>query len=138
MAWLAWALIRPTLFARRVQRALKEFVRRREKLEADFFRAAAGSGKPRGLAWKQCAFQQGVLLARDRANGELVGLVGVTIGFGAIEGGGMEDVEAVGNLRAGTAVFTYDGSEWRTEGRAVFNLEPVEVLSRFRGNLDPL
>ena len=70
-------------------------------LEAAFFRAAAASGKPRGLAWKQCAFQQGVLMARDRANGELVGLVGVTIGFEAIEGGGMEDVEAVGNLAGG-------------------------------------
>ena len=138
MLWLAWALIRPTLFAWRVQRALRDFVRRRERLEADFFRAAAESGKPRGLAWKQCAFQQGILLARDRANGELVGLVGVTIGFEAIEGGGMEDVEAVGNLRAATAVFTHNGIEWTTQGRAVFNLEPVEVLSRYRGSLDPL
>jgi hypothetical protein len=90
------------------------------------------------LAWKSCAFQDDVALARDRANGELVALVGVTIGFEAIEGGGMEDVEAVGNLRAATAVFTHDGREWTTGGRAVFNLEPREVLERYRSNLDSI
>jgi hypothetical protein len=137
-AWLAWALLRPTLFARRIQRALQEFMRDRESLESAFFRAAAASGKPRGLAWKNCSFQQGVTLARDRANGELVGLVGVTIGFEAIAGGGMEEVEAVGNLRAGTAVFSYNGSQWTTHGRAVFNLEPREVIERYRDSLDPL
>jgi hypothetical protein len=137
-AWLAWALLRPTLFARRIQRALRAFVRDRESLESAFFRAAAASGKPRGLAWKNCSFQQGVTLARDRANGELVGLVGVTIGFEAVAGGGMEEVEAVGNLRAATAVFSYNGSQWTTQGRAVFNLEPREVIERYRDNLDPL
>ncbi len=138
VAWLLWALLRPTLFARRVERALRQFVRNRSSLETKFFQTAAASGKPRGLAWKSCAFQDGVLFARDRANGELVGLVGVTIGFEAIEGGGMEDVEAVGNLRAATAVFTWNGREWSTAGRAVFNLEPHEVLERYRDNLDPV
>jgi hypothetical protein len=99
VAWLVWALLRPTLFARRMERALRTFVRDRPKLESLFFEKAASSGKPRGLAWKSCAFQNGVTLARDRANGEVVGLVGVTIAFEAVEGGGMEEVEAVGNLR---------------------------------------
>ena len=138
VAWLIWALLRPTLFARRMERALRTFVRDRPKLESLFFEKAASSGKPRGLAWKSCAFQNGVTLARDRANGEVVGLVGVTIAFEAVEGGGMEEVEAVGNLRAGTAVFTWDGSDWTTAGRAVFNLEPREVLERYRDNLDPV
>jgi hypothetical protein len=62
----------------------------------------------------------------------------VTIGFEAIEGGGMEDVEAVGNLRAATAIFTWAGADWTTAGRAVFNLEPREVLERYRENLDPV
>jgi hypothetical protein len=136
IAWLLWALARPKLFARRVKRALRQFDRDRGELESHFFKRAAASGKPRGLAWKSCAFQNDVLLARDRANGELVGLVGVTIGFEAIEGGGMEDVEAVGNLRAATAVFTHNGREWTTNGRAVFNLEPREVMERYRDNLD--
>jgi hypothetical protein len=135
-AWLVWALVRPALFRRRVERALKQFVRHREKLESQFFKSASESGKPRGLAWKQCAFQQGMTMARDRANGELVGLVGVTIGFEAVEGGGMEDVEAVSNLRAATAVFTHNGREWTTQGRAVFNLEPRDVLGRYKGSLD--
>ncbi|MCI0335464.1 MAG: hypothetical protein L0228_19830 [Planctomycetes bacterium] len=138
VACLLWTVLRPTLFARRKERALRQFVRDRRLLETKFFETAAASGKPRGLAWKSCAFQDGVLLARDRANGELVGLVGVTIGFEAIEGGGMEEVEAVSNLRAATAVFIWNGSEWNTAGRAVFNLEPREVLERFRDNLDPV
>ena len=128
VAWLLWALARPGLFARRVQRALKQFSRRRQELEREFITAAAATGKPRGLSWKECGFQPGVVLARDRANGEFVGLVAVTISFEAIEGGGMEDVEAVGNLRAATAVFNWNGWEWSTQGRAVFNLEPREVL----------
>jgi hypothetical protein len=138
VACLIWVLLRPKLFSRRVERALRSFVRDRGTLESLFFEKAAASGKPRGLAWKSCAFQNGVLLARDRANGEIVGLVGVTIGFEAVEGGGMEDVEAVGNLRAATALFTCNGGEWTTAGRAVFNLEPREVLERYRGNLDPV
>jgi hypothetical protein len=137
-AWLLWAIVRPSLFTRRVQRALQQFVRNRAALESAFFQAAAASGKPRGLAWKECGFQPGVLLARDRANGELVGLAGVTISFEAVEGGGMEDVEAVENLRAATAVFNWDGREWTTHGRALFNLEPHEVIERYGESLDPI
>ena len=136
VAWLLWALARPALFRRRVQRAVKQFVKKRNALEHEFFQAAAATGKPRGLAWKECGFQPGMVLARDRANGDFVALVGVTIRFEAIEGGGMEEVEAVGNLRAATAVFNWNGSEWTTAGRAVFNLEPPEVLERYRDSLD--
>ena len=78
------------------------------------------------------------MLARDRANGELIGLVPVTISFEAVAGGGMEDVEAVGNLRAATAILTWTGHDWTTAGRAVFNLEPREVLDRYRDSLEPI
>jgi hypothetical protein len=138
IAWLGWAMLRPKIFARRARRVEREFARDRAALEAKFFRAASLSGKPRGLAWKQCAFQDRVILGRDRANGEIVGLVGVTIGFAAIEGGGMEDVEAVGNLRAATAVVTHNGREWMTAGKVIFNLEPREVLERYRESLAPI
>ena len=138
IAWLGWTAVRPKLFARRVRQVEREFARDRKALESKFFQDASRSGKPRGLAWKQCAFQDGVLLGRDRANGEIVGLVGVTIGFEAIEGGGMEDVEAVGNLRAATAVFTHNGREWTTQGKVIFNLEPREVLERYRESLVPI
>ena len=53
-------------------------------------------------------------------------------------GGDMEDVEAVGNLRAATAVFTWTGHDWITAGRALFNLEPPEVLERYRDHLEPI
>jgi hypothetical protein len=138
IAWLGWAAVRPKLFARRVRRVEREFARDRKGLESKFFQDASLSGKPRGLAWKQCAFQDVVLLGRDRANGEIVALVGVTIGFEAIEGGGMEDVEAVGNLRAATAVFIHNGREWTTQGKVIFNLEPREVLERYRESLNAI
>jgi hypothetical protein len=136
--WLVWSLVRRTLFSRRVERVLRDFVRDRDDIRAEFLKAAAASGKPRGLAWKQCDFQDGVTLAHDRATHEIIGLVPVTISFEAIEGGGMEEVEAVGNLRAATAVLTWNKGQWTTQGRAVFNLEPREVLARYSDSLDPL
>jgi hypothetical protein len=138
-AWLAWGVWRRYCFRREVERARDHFRRNRINLEQDFYQAASAGGKPRGLAWKQCELaDDGLVLGRDRANGELVGLVGVTISFEAIEGGGMEEVEAVGNLRAATAIFTWTGHEWTTPGKAVFNLEPHEVLARYAENLDPV
>lgn len=133
--WLVWVTIRPRLFTRKVKQVRREFASRRPELEKQFFAAASHSGKPRGLAWTQCAFQETLTLARDRANGEIVGLVAVTIGFEAIEGGGMEDVAAVANLRAATAVFTHNGRQWLSQGRAVFNLEPQEVIERYSESL---
>src|SRR5690606_29525234 len=106
----------------RLQLARKAFALRREWLEARFVTLAAQSGKPRGLEWTNCEFDRQVRFARDRDSGNLRALVGVTISFQAIEGGGMEDVEAVGNLRAATAVFLFEDGKWTTEGRAIFNL----------------
>jgi hypothetical protein len=137
-AWLAFGLVRRSLFSRRIARALREFDAERDALRIAFLKAAAASGKPRGLAWKDVALDDRFILARDRANGELVGLAGATISFEAVAGGGMEEVEAVGNLRAATAVYTHNGREWTTQGRAVFNLEPREVLERYRDSLDPV
>ena len=74
--------------------------------------------------------------AKDRATGQLRALVAVTISFEAIEGGGMEDVEAVGNLRAATAVFFFDGTKWKTNGRALFNLNPAEAIEHYRHELE--
>jgi hypothetical protein len=137
-AWLMWGAFRRSQFDRRLQSARREFERGRSPLQAAFLAAASASGKPRGLAWKQCELGDALVLARDRANGEIVGLVPATISFEAIPGGGMEEVEAVGNLRAATAIFNHDGQAWATKGRAVFNLEPREVLERYRENLCPV
>jgi hypothetical protein len=116
----------------RLKHARQIFHRRREWLEARFLTKAGQSGKPRGLAWTDCDFENPVTFARDRESGQLNALVGVTISFSAIEGGGMEDVEAVGNLRSATAVFRFDKDHWDTDGRAVFNLNPTETIQHFR------
>lgn len=116
-------------------KARQEFRRQREHLEARFFQLAAASGMPRGLRWTQCDFDDDVAFARDRETGDLLAFVGVSIGFAAIEGGGMEEVEAVEQLRAATAVFQYTGA-WRTDGRVIFNLNPTEAIDRFHANLE--
>ena len=116
--------------------ARKRFRHQRERLEARFFDIAAASGKPRGLRWVDIDFDDAVCFARDRDRNQLLALVAVTIGFEAIEGGDMEEVEAVSNLRAATALFHLEGKWWNTNGRVLFNLEPVEALSRLAGVME--
>jgi hypothetical protein len=41
-------------------------------------------------------------------------------------------------LRAATAVLSWKHGQWTTQGRAVFNLEPREVLERYGDSLDPI
>lgn len=120
----------------RYQRARDEFYRRREWHEVEFLKLASKNGKPRGLAWKDCEFDDDVAFARERSTRRLRAFVAVTVSFEAIEGGGMEHVEAVSNLRAATAVFHYHGRQWTTDGRAVFNLNPAETIQHFRHELE--
>ena len=96
-----------------------------------FFRAAGASGKPRGLIWKDCQFENGALFARERDTRHLAALVGVTISFEAVPGGDMEGLAAVGNLRHASAVFFYQQGQWSTVGKAVFNMNPDEALRHF-------
>jgi hypothetical protein len=124
--------------ASRLLKAVQQYSQDRNSLEQTFFETAAASGKPRGLKWKQCDFHEKSLLAKDRSTGEFYSLTGVTISFEAIAGGGMEDVEAVGNLRCATAVFVYRKGRWTTDGRVIFNLEPHEALQRYHDSLEPM
>ena len=116
----------------------KRFLQQREHLEAAFFAAACASGKPRGLRWKDCEWEDEVAFARERQTGRLAALVAVTIAFEAIEGGEMEGVAAVGNLRNASAVFFFDAGRWRTTGRAIFNLNPGEAIEHFKGQYERL
>jgi hypothetical protein len=115
-----------------------EFQIQRERLEAKFFEMASNSGKPRGLRWTDCSFENEITYARQRENGELCALVSVTIAFEAIIGGGMEEVEAVSNLRSATAVFRVVEGRWQTDGRAIFNLNPTEAIAYYQDNLSPI
>ena len=112
------------------------FHQRREWLEARFLTEASSSGRPRGMTWCDCEFSNGVSFARDRTTGELRALVGITVRFEAVIGGPMEDVQAVRNLRAATAVFRFDGQAWVTDGRAIFNLSPDETIRHFQHELE--
>ena len=116
-------------------RAREAFRVRREWLEARFVDLTSASGKPRGLRWVDCQFDNDITYALDRETRELSALVAITIRFEAIEGGPMEEVEAVGNLRYASAVFRYTGHQWTTDGRAIFNLNPTEAIEHFRSSL---
>jgi hypothetical protein len=116
---------------RRLEQARAQFQYQREELEASFFRAAALSGKPRGLRWLECQWGDAVEFALDRQSRHFVALVGVTIRFEAIAGSDMEGLPAVANLRNASAVFFFAGGRWHTQGRAVFNLNPDEALQHF-------
>jgi hypothetical protein len=115
--------------------ARRDFHLQRERLECVFFQTAGASGKPRGLRWVDCDFENDVTYACNRQTKQLAALVACTIRFEAIEGGGMEDVAAVSNLRSATAVFEFNGKQWRTLGRVIFNLNPSETIEHFRDQL---
>jgi hypothetical protein len=133
-----WFLHRVYRAAGRQVAARDTFRQHRPQLEADFFHAASATGKPRGLRWKACEWGESVEFAREKQTGRLAALVGVTIQFEAIEGGDMEGLPAVGNLRNASAVFFYDRGRWRTIGQAVFNLNPDEALAHFGGQYERL
>jgi hypothetical protein len=124
--------------AAEVRRALREFKLQRERLEAKFFDLAASLGKPRGLRWIECDWQNRVTFARDTHSGLLTAFVAVNIRFEAIAGGEMEDVAAVGTVRDAAAVFHYQRGRWGTGGRALFNMNPEDALTRLQGQFEPV
>lgn len=129
---------RAELARQRQRDAVAAFDAQRPALEAEFLVAAGATGKPRGLRWTGARLDGPATFAVDRVSAELYALVSATVSFEAIEGGGMEEVEAVSNLRAATAVFVHRDGRWTTDGRAVFNLDPAGTLNHYRESLAPL
>jgi hypothetical protein len=123
---------------RHIRYARERFQSQREQLAVEFLQAASATGKPRGLRWVACDWNPEIAFARGRKTGQLAALVAVTIRFEAIEGGDMEGVEAVGNLRHASALFFFHQGRWQTAGRAVFNLGPNEALERLKGQFERL
>jgi hypothetical protein len=142
LAGVATALaLRPLRAARqaeKVARAQRDFHRQREPLEAKFIEMVAAGGKPKGLRWVDVEFDDDVVYARDRRSRRLKAMVAVEVRFEAIEGGGMEEVEAVSRIRAATAEFLHDGTRWMTEGRIYFNLAPSATVKYLAADLEPV
>src|SRR5260370_17040139 len=78
---LAWRPLRRLGGEIQEERARELFFLQRERLEAHFLPAASATGKPRGLRWKECAFEPAVVFARDRSSRQCVALVSLTIQF---------------------------------------------------------
>jgi hypothetical protein len=127
-------------FARQRQesQARKLFQEKRQLLQNEFLRAAGGRGKPKGLRWQQCDWEEWVVFARQRQTGELVALASLTVHFEAIEGGDMEGVAAVSLPRNATAVFYLRAGQWHTTGKVVFNLNPDETIEHFHGQYEAI
>jgi len=142
------AVVTAALFVRKPLRSWQErreaaagtrdFRLQREVLEARFFDLAAASGKPRGLRWLDCEWMDSVTFARDKKSGLLTAFVAVNIRFEAVEGGDMEGVAAVSNVRDAAAVFHYQQGRWGTGGRALFNMNPDDALLRLEGQFEPV
>ena len=120
------------------ERARELFHLQRERLEAKFHDLAKMAGKPKGLRWEACEFHSSVSFVRERTTGQLTAFAEVTIRFSAIEGEGMEEVEAVKNLRHASAVFHYHKGQWGTGGRALFNMNPEEAAHHFQDQYEPI
>lgn len=135
---VAWKPLRRRRQAKAAGRAIGAFRFQREQLEARFFDKAASRGKPRGLRWVDCEWLPPVTFARDLTSGLLTAFVSVQIRFEAIEGGDMEDVEAVGMVRDAAAVFHYHQGRWGTGGKALFNMSPRDALERLEGQFEPI
>jgi hypothetical protein len=135
---LAWRPVRAVLRDIRTERAREQFHLQREWLEVKFHDLASSTGKPRGLRWVDADWDDGVRFVRDRRSGDIVALVGITVRFEAIPGGGMEDNPNVSNLRDATAVFNYRRGHWITEGRALFNMDPDGAIDRYQDQYEPV
>ena len=115
---------------RTTRKAIDQFRLHREVLEAKFFELASSIGKPRGLRWTDCDWKSEVRFVRDRSTGLLTALASVEIHFEAIEGGDMEDVAAVSDVRDASAVFHYQEGNWGTGGKALFNMNPETAVDK--------
>lgn len=112
------------------QRAMQRYFAHEQQLRNDFFLRASSQGKPRGLRWVKCDWLNEQQLLKEKSTGLITLLVGINLHFEAIEGGDMEDVEAVGNVRDASAVFHYKQGRWGTGGRVLFNMHPQAAAVR--------
>lgn len=135
-------MLRGTLGRRRWRRLYDKAARtlRRDvkRLEREFLATSAAIGSPSSVLWNESRFCDTALLARDRASGDIYALVEVTLAFQAIDGRGVDDVAAVGDLRSATALLEWRDQCWTTSGRLLMNLQPREAFQRYSKNLEAI
>jgi hypothetical protein len=137
MLLAAWWLFR---MGREVQaeRARESFRLQHERLTEVFLKAAAQTGKPRGLRWVSCTFTGAFVLVREIQSRKLAALVPAILQFEPLPDGDMLDVPAATQPRPATVVFHFRKGEWISEGRALFNLNPEQALALFAKEYEPL
>jgi len=126
-AWWLYRLGRDV----QTERARESFRLQKERLAEVFLKTANLTGKPRGLTWAAGTLAGELILSRDRSSKQISGLVAMDICFEPVPGGDMDDCVAAKIPRTVTAVFHFLRGEWLTEGRAIFNMTPEQVLSNF-------
>jgi hypothetical protein len=133
----AWWLYR---LGREVQaeRARESFRLQKERLEDVVLKAATASGKPRGLRWVSCRFNDEFTLVRDRATRRLAALIPVTVIFDPIPGGDMEGVPAAKEPRLATAVLHFRHGQWVSDGQTLFNVTPADAIRLHAREFDPV
>jgi hypothetical protein len=133
---LIWRPLRAAAREARFAQARRDFHRQRERLEVKFIQLASANAAPDSPDWEDCDFDDDVAYVRNRSTGELSAFVGVTVAVGDYEGPPNGIGDLIGNLRAGTAVFRFDGDHWETDGRAILNLSPAEAIRFYRNDLE--
>ncbi|MCP4787774.1 MAG: hypothetical protein GY903_19460 [Fuerstiella sp.] len=109
---------------RSCQQVLRSFQHQQQELQKEFFAHAAATGKPRGLRWKNCEWLSTFALVEDTTQNLFTMFCGVNVSFEAIEGGDMENVDAVCTMREGSALFHLQNGRWGSGGRILFNMNP--------------
>jgi hypothetical protein len=127
---LVWRPIMSAWREARFAEARRDFHLQRERLEAKFVQLGMSGSRPDVPRWTDCDFDDDVAYARSRSTKELSAFVGVTIEMEGLDEGGL------GTFRSATAVFRFDRDHWETDGRAIFNLSPIEAIRYYQGDLE--
>jgi hypothetical protein len=133
---VVWPWWRRRRDAERLANARNLFHLRREWLEADFVKLASRAIEESGVVWSDCDFEDEVAFATARTNRQLCALVAITIYLVPSEKGEDAGVRGSARRREATAVFHFDGRRWFTEGRTIFNLNPLEAIEHFQHELE--
>jgi hypothetical protein len=130
---LAALFVRDELVSRRAGDPARAFQTVQSALVEEFRAKAQAQNRPRGVEWVLAPLAGTPVFVTDAGTGGLVALVPLEVRFEPRPGSELEDVLQAREPRTVTAMFTFERGEWRTTGRAVFNLAPDAVIARSGG-----